>query len=67
MGYVVLVVVIVAFAWWRFSLYLWPYARCRWCRGRKGKGTSFGSTKGRWGDCWRCGGKGQRLRWTARG
>lgn len=63
MGYLILAVV-VAFGWWRLSLRWWPYAPCRWCRGRKGN--IWGSTQGRWGDCPRCGGKGKRLRWGAR-
>jgi hypothetical protein len=60
--YLILAVLVAAFGWWRLSLHLWPYAPCRWCRGRK---NSLGSSRGRWGDCWRCGGKGKRLRWGA--
>jgi hypothetical protein len=66
MGYLILAVVAVAaFGWWRLSLRFWPYAPCRWCRGHKGN--NWGSTGGRWGDCPKCGGKGRRLRWGARG
>jgi hypothetical protein len=64
MGYLILAVVaVVAYGWWRLSLRWWPYTRCWWCRGRKGN--SWGSSRGRWGDCPRCGGKGKRLRWGA--
>jgi hypothetical protein len=66
MGYYLLFAVIVAaYAWRKVSLHFWPYAPCRWCRGRKGN--SLGSRRGRWGDCSRCDGKGKRLRWGARG
>jgi hypothetical protein len=65
MGYLVLVVfAVVAYGWWRLSLRWWPYARCRWCRGRKGN--NWGSSHGRWGDCPMCHGKGKRVRWGAR-
>ena len=64
MGYLILAVILVLpFGWWRLSVRIWPYAQCRWCRGRKGN--SLLSSKGRWGDCWKCGGKGKRLRWGA--
>jgi hypothetical protein len=65
MGYLIVAVLVSAFVWWRISLHLWPYARCRWCRGRKGH--SLGSSRGRWGNCSRCGGKGKRMRWGAQG
>jgi len=51
-------------AWWRLDLRWHPYARCRWCQGRRGRNP--GSTGGRWGNCRRCGGSGERLRWTAK-
>jgi hypothetical protein len=65
MGYLILVVIVATFGWWRLSLRFWPYAPCRWCRGRKGN--NLGSSRGRWGNCSRCGGKGKRLRWGAQG
>jgi DnaJ-class molecular chaperone len=42
---------------------LWPYARCRSCRG---SGLSGGSNRHRWGICRRCGGSGKRTRLGAR-
>lgn len=42
---------------------LWPYARCRACRGSQ---TSHGSNRTRWGLCSRCGGSGERVRFGAR-
>jgi hypothetical protein len=64
-GYLFFAVIVAAFGWWRLSLHFWPYAPCRWCRGRKGN--NLGSRRGRWGSCSRCGGKGKRVRWGARG
>lgn len=63
--YLIIAVIIAAYGWWRLSLRLWPYAPCWWCRGRKGN--RLGSSRGRWGDCRVCDGKGRRLRWGARG
>lgn len=63
--YLIFAIIVAAYAWRKVSLHFWPYAPCRWCRGRKGN--SLGSTGGRWGDCSRCGGKGKRLRWGAHG
>jgi DnaJ-class molecular chaperone len=45
------------------SVFLWPYARCRVCRGST---TSRGSSRHRWNVCGRCGGSGQRVRLGAR-
>jgi len=45
------------------SIILWPYARCRSCRG---SATSAGSSHRRWNVCGRCGGSGQRVRAGAR-
>lgn len=45
------------------SLYLWPYAPCRWCKGR---GTNRGSTRRRFGDCRWCGGTRRRQRLGSR-
>jgi hypothetical protein len=56
MGYPILVVIVATFGWWRLLLRFWPYAPCRWCRGRKGN--NLGSGRGRWGNCSRCGGRG---------
>lgn len=63
--YLIFAVIVAAYAWRKVSLHFWPYAPCRWCRGRKGN--SLGSSGWRWGDCSRCGGKGKRLRWGAHG
>lgn len=45
------------------SRILWPFARCRSCRG---SGRSWGSNHRRWGVCGRCGGSGKRRRLGAR-
>jgi hypothetical protein len=45
------------------SIFLWPYARCRSCRGSS---TNIGSSHRRWGVCGRCGGSGKRVRLGAR-
>ena len=45
------------------SLWLWPFAPCRWCKGSK---SNPGSTRRRFGNCPRCGGKGFRVRFGAR-
>jgi len=45
------------------SVFLWPYARCRSCRG---SATSMGSNQRRWNVCSRCDGSGQRIRFGAR-
>lgn len=50
---------VVVLAARQLSLYLWPYAKCRWCRG---KGRNLGSNSDRWGNCFRCGGSGKKLR-----
>ena len=55
----------IAFGWWRLSLHFHPYAPCRKCAGRRGR--NAGSTSKVWGRCTRCGGKGERLRWGAKG
>ena len=52
---------------WRWRLYKHPYAPCRWCRGKQGRGRNKGSTGDEWGRCKHCGGKGERLRWGAKG
>lgn len=44
---------------WAVSLYLWPFATCGRCRGKR---TNAGSNRKRWGACKRCGGTGQRQR-----
>ena len=41
------------------SLFLWPFAPCRWCQGR---GTTRGSTRRRCGNCHFCGGSRRRRR-----
>ena len=41
------------------SLYFWPYAPCRKC---KGSGKNAGSSRKRYGDCSRCGATGRRRR-----
>ena len=38
----------------------WPYARCRACQGRKGRGIA--STDRAYSRCHRCGGSGERIR-----
>jgi hypothetical protein len=45
------------------SAWLWPFAKCRSCRG---SGRSLGSNRRRWGICRRCGGSGKRIRFGAR-
>lgn len=59
----VAVVVAIGAAVWFLRLWLWPFGRCRWCRGSK---TNPGSTKRRYGKCPRCKGSGQRVRFGAR-
>jgi hypothetical protein len=48
---------------WCFSLLIWPYGPCRWC---KGTGNVWGSNRRRHGDCWFCKGRRRRLRHGAR-
>ncbi len=48
---------LAAAAVWAVRAWLWPYAPCRWCKGRK---TNRGSTARRFGSCWRCKGSGMR-------
>ena len=65
-GNVVLVVVIAAglyAAWWPLSRVLWPFTACPWCKGR---GRNPGSNSRRHGRCWRCKGRGERMRFGAR-
>ena len=52
-----LVVALIAAVVWTGRAYFWPYAPCRWC---KGKRTNRGSSKKRFGNCWRCRGSGMR-------
>jgi hypothetical protein len=53
----------IILALWAGSLWLWPFRRCRGC---KGTGRNFGSTGRRFGTHWRCGGTGRRVRFGAR-
>jgi hypothetical protein len=46
-----------AIAVWAVRAWFWPFAACRWCRGR---GRNAGSNGRRWGTCWACGGSGKR-------
>jgi hypothetical protein len=61
-GAVVLVLAALAVVW-LVRAWLWPFAPCRWCKGRK---TNRGSTRKRFGNCRRCGGTGHRIRFGAR-
>jgi DnaJ-class molecular chaperone len=45
------------------SLYLWPFRKCRRC---KGTGRNPGSSSSRWGQCRRCRGAGYRRRLGAK-
>lgn len=54
-----LVLAVLAFVGWRFSLKVWPYAPCRKC---SGNGKNEGSNRRRWGYCRKCGGSGRRER-----
>lgn len=56
-GAVILAVVVGAV--YLVSLYLWPWAPCRWCAGR---GTNRGSTRRRFGECRFCRGSRRRQR-----
>ena len=56
---VLLATAATGFGWWRLSLRLWPYARCRRCNR---SGTNWGSDRDRWGPCRKCGGSGKRRR-----
>ena len=49
--------IIAATAVWLVRAYFWPFAPCRWCKGRK---TNRGSNAKRFGSCWRCKGSGIR-------
>lgn len=58
----VLIIIAGVLAIWgarTLSLFLWPYSKCLWCRG---KGRNLGSNSDRWGNCFRCGGAGKKLR-----
>ena len=48
---------------WRMSLRAHPYARCLWCRGRRGRNRGSRQV---WGNCKHCGGSGRRLRLGAK-
>ena len=54
---------------WRLSLRAHPYARCLWCRDRRGRNRGSGrKVLGEvWGNCKHCGGSGRRLRLGAKG
>lgn len=53
----------VLVAVWLVSLAIWPHTSCRACGG---SGRNKGSNSRRYGKCWRCGGKPERLRFGAR-
>lgn len=53
-----LLLLAAAAAVWAARALFWPFAACRWCRGRRGR--NAGSTGRRWGRCRMCDGSGQR-------
>ena len=64
----ILVIIIVlsaagGYVLWRISLRAHPYARCLWCRGRRGRNRGSGRV---WGNCKHCGATGRRLRLGAK-
>jgi hypothetical protein len=52
---VVVLLAAAGVAVWLVRAWLWPFAPCRWCRGRK---TNPGSTRMRFSTCRHCGGSG---------
>ena len=51
---------VAALGFYAGHCWLFPFARCRWCRGRPQKRSKSGRTFGR--VCKHCGGSGQRVR-----
>lgn len=51
--------VVVAVALYAVECVVWPYKRCRWC---KGEGRLHSPVTRSWREC-RCGGDGQAVRW----
>jgi hypothetical protein len=51
---------LVWFVGYLLACWLWPYARCLWCKDTPGKRRSPSGKA--WGDCRHCEGSGKRLR-----